>query len=150
MWDILIIVAKLILAIILGGIIGIERETLGKPAGSRTYALIALGSTLFTILSIQGFSQLPNAVPGAMAAQIVTGIGFLGAGLIIFHKEKLEGLTTAAALWAVAAVGVTIGIGWYLVATITSFLIFLLLFIVRKIEFSKNKKNTLWTLFDKK
>jgi len=150
MWDILFIFLKLILAIVFGGIIGIERETLGKPAGSRTYALIALGSALFTIISIQGFSQFPNAVPGAMAAQIVTGIGFLGAGLIIFHKEKLEGLTTAAALWAVAAVGVTIGIGWYLVAAIATILIFLLLFIVRKIEFSKNKKNTLWTLFDKK
>jgi len=150
MWDILIIVAKLILAIILGGIIGIERETLGKPAGSRTYALIALGSTLFTIISIQGFNQFPNSIPGAMASQIVTGIGFLGAGLIIFHKEKLEGLTTAAALWAVAAVGITIGIGWYWVAFIATILIFLLLFIVRKIEFSKNKKNTLWTLFDKK
>jgi len=150
MWDILFIFLKLILAIFLGGIIGIERETLGKPAGSRTYALIALGSTLFTIISIQGFSQFPNSVPGAMAAQIVTGIGFLGAGLIIFHKEKLEGLTTAAALWAVAAVGITIGIGWYWVAVIATLLIFLLLYIVRKIEFSKNKKNTLWTLFDKK
>ena len=67
MWDILFIFLKLILAIVFGGIIGIERETLGKPAGSRTYALIALGSTLFTIISIQGFSQFPNAVPGAMA-----------------------------------------------------------------------------------
>jgi len=150
LWNILIITAKLILAIILGGIIGIERETLGKPAGSRTYALIALGSTLFTIISIQGFSQFANAIPGAMAGQIVTGIGFLGAGLIIFHKEKLEGLTTAAALWAVAAVGITIGIGWYWIAAIATILIFLLLYIVRKIEFSKNKKNTLWTLFDKK
>jgi putative Mg2+ transporter-C (MgtC) family protein len=150
MWDLLFIVLKLLLAIACGGLIGIERETLGKPAGSRTYALIALGSTLFTIISIQGFSQVPNAVPGAMAAQIVTGIGFLGAGLIIFHKERLEGLTTAAALWAVAAVGIAIGIGWYWVSVITSLLIFLLLYIVRKIEFTKHKKNTLWTLFDKK
>jgi len=150
MWGILIFFLKLVLAIVLGGIIGIERETLGKPAGSRTYALIALGSTLFTIISIQGIGQMPNSVPSAMAAQIVTGIGFLGAGLIIFHKEKLEGLTTAAALWAVAAVGVTIGIGWYIEAALATILIFLLLFIVRKIEFTKNKKNTLWTLFDKK
>jgi len=150
MWDFIFIILKLLLAILLGGIIGVERESLGKPAGSRTYALIALGSTLFTIISIQGFGQFPNAIPGAMAGQIVTGIGFLGAGLIIFHKEKLEGLTTAAALWAVAAVGVTIGIGWYWVAVIATLLIFLLLFIVHKIEFSKNKKNTLWALFDKK
>jgi len=144
MWDILIIVAKLILAIILGGIIGMERETLGKPAGSRTYALVALGSALYTILAIQGFNQ------AAMAGQIIVGIGFIGAGMIIFHKQHVEGLTTASALWATAAIGMAIGIGWYAVAVITSIFIFLLLFIVRKIENSKSRKNTLWTLFDKK
>ena len=144
MWDILIIVAKLILGIVLGGIIGMERETLGKPAGSRTYALVALGSALYTVLAIQGFNQ------AAMAGQIIVGIGFIGAGMIIFHKQHVEGLTTASALWATAAVGMAIGIGWYAVAVITSIFIFLLLFIVRKIENSKSRKNTLWTLFDKK
>ncbi|MFA5188185.1 MAG: MgtC/SapB family protein [Patescibacteria group bacterium] len=144
MWDILIIASKLFLAVILGWIIGIERETLGKPAGSRTYALIALGSAFYTILAVQGFNQT------IMAGQIIVGIGFIGAGMIIFHKQHIEGLTTASALWAIAAVGMAIGIGWYIVAIFASLLIFLLLFIVRKIEFSKNKKNTLWTLFDKK
>jgi len=150
MWDILIIVLKLVLAIILGGIIGLERESLGKPAGTRTYALVALGSTLFTIMSISGFGNASTIDPTRIAGQIVVGIGFLGAGLIIFQKQHLEGMTTAAALWATAAVGMAIGIGWYIVACAAALLIFLLCFIVRKIEFSRSKKNTLWTLFDKR
>jgi putative Mg2+ transporter-C (MgtC) family protein len=148
--EIIIITAKILLAIVLGGLIGLERETLGKPAGSRTYALISLGSCLLTILAIQGFSQFPNSSPTTLVGAIISGMGFLGAGVIIFHKEKLEGLTTAAALWAIAAVGIAIGIGWYAVAVIVAILMFLLLFVVRKIEFKKSKKNTLWDLFDKK
>ncbi|MCX6739819.1 MAG: MgtC/SapB family protein [Candidatus Parcubacteria bacterium] len=150
MENILIITGQLILAVILGGIIGIERERIGKPAGSRTYALIAMGSTLLTILSIQGFSSYANFTPTALISPIITGLGFLGAGVIIFHKEKLEGLTTAAALWAIASVGIAIGIGWYLIAVIAAALIFLILYIVRKIEFNAKKKNTLWDLFDRK
>ena len=150
MWDLLIITGKMLLAIVFGGVIGIEREALGKPAGSRTYALITLGSCLFTIMSIQGFKQFGDSSPAALVSSIISGMGFLGAGVIIFHKEKLEGLTTAAALWAVASVGIAIGLGWYYVSIIATILIFLLLFIVRKIEFSKSKKNTLWSLFEKK
>lgn len=146
----LIIAAKILLAIFLGGIIGIERETLGKPAGTRTYALIAMGSCLLTILAIQGFTQYPNSSPTVLVGAIISGMGFLGAGVIIFHKEKLEGLTTAAALWAIAAVGIAIGLGWYAEAVIATVFMFLLLYIVRKIEFSKAKKNTLWSLFDRK
>ncbi|MCX6745097.1 MAG: MgtC/SapB family protein [Candidatus Parcubacteria bacterium] len=150
MWEILIIAAKILLAIVLGGIIGLERETLGKPAGSRTYALIAMGSCLLTILAIQGFTQFENSSPTTLVGAIISGMGFLGAGVIIFHKEKLEGLTTAAALWAIASVGIAIGLGWYAVAMIATIFMFLLLYVVRKIEFSKSKKNTLWYLFEKK
>lgn len=152
MWDILIITGKLILAIILGGLIGIERERLGKPAGSRTYALITLGSTLFTILSVEGFGSMANADPTRIASQIIVGLGFLGAGLIIFHRqsEQVEGLTTAAGLWATASIGMAIGIGWYIVAAIGALLILLILYIVRKEELNKRKKNTLWDLFEKK
>jgi putative Mg2+ transporter-C (MgtC) family protein len=146
----LMIIIKLLVAILLGGIIGIERERLGKPAGARTYALITLGSTLFTVLSAQGFSQYPNAIPTSIAGQIVIGIGFIGAGLIIFHKQHVEGLTTASGLWVAAAVGMAVGVGWYLVAIVTSLLALALLFIVRKIEFESNKKKTLWSLFEKK
>jgi len=150
MYDILIISAKLLLAIILGAIIGYERESIGKPAGSRTYALIALGSALFTILSVNGFGQMPNGNPTAMMGQILIGIGFIGAGLIVYTKHHIEGLTTASALWSIAAIGIAVGLGWYIIAIITSLLVFLLLFIVRRIEFEKNKKKTLWSLFDKK
>lgn len=148
--DTLIIILKLLLAILLGGMIGIERERLGKPAGARTYALITLGSTLFTILSVQGFSQYPNVIPTSIASQIVIGIGFIGAGLIIFHRQHIEGLTTASGLWVTAAVGMAIGIGWYLIALVTSVLVFALLYVVRKIEFESSKKKTLWSLFEKK
>ena len=152
MWEILIITGKLILAIFLGGLIGIERERLGKPAGSRTYALITLGSALFTILSVQGFGSMANVDPSRIAGQIIVGLGFIGAGLIIFHRqnEQVEGLTTAAGLWASASIGMAVGIGWYVVAVIASLLILLILFIVRKIEFNKTKKNSLWDLFEKK
>lgn len=152
MWNILIITAKMLLAIILGGIIGIEREKMGKPAGSRTYALIALASTLFTVLSVEGFGTMANADPSRIAGQVLVGLGFIGAGIIIFHRqnEQIEGLTTAAALWATAAVGMAIGINWFYEAVIAAVFIFLILLIVRKVEFNKKKKNTLWELFDRK
>jgi putative Mg2+ transporter-C (MgtC) family protein len=152
MLELFIIPLKLLLAILLGGIIGIERERMGKPAGSRTYALIALASTLFTVLSVEGFGAMANSDPSRIAGQILVGLGFIGAGIIIFHRqnEQIEGLTTAAALWATAAVGMAIGINWYFVAVVSSVFIFLILFIVRKVEFNKKKKNTLWDLFEKK
>jgi putative Mg2+ transporter-C (MgtC) family protein len=144
MYDLLIIISKLLLAIILGGFIGIERETLGKPAGARTYALVTIASTLLTILSVEGLKS------PVIAGQIIVGVGFIGAGLIFVHRQHIEGLTTAAGLLASATLGIAIGVGWYLVAVIASLLIFLLLFIVRKIEFEHNKKKTLWSLFEKK
>jgi len=152
MLELFIIPFKLLLAILLGGIIGIERERMGKPAGSRTYALIALASTLFTVLSVEGFGTMANSDPSRIASQILVGLGFIGAGIIIFHRqnEQIEGLTTAAALWATAAIGMAIGINWYFEAVFASILIFLILFIVRKVEFNKKKKNTLWDLFEKK
>jgi len=101
-------ILQLLLAVFLGGLIGWQREHIGKPAGSRTYALVCVGSALFTIMSIKGF----GADSARVAAQVLTGIGFLGAG-IIMHKEGgvVVGLTTAAGLWVVAAVGMAIGIG---------------------------------------
>lgn len=124
---------QLIAAIILGALIGVERDIAGKRAGMRTHALVALGSALFVIIS----TQLSAAIVGAsgfdpirIAASIITGVGFIGAGIIIFHEERetLHGLTTAAGLWVAAAVGMAIGFTFYGIA---GFTVVLTLFIFR-------------------
>ena len=122
----LFFLGQLLLAVVLGGILGWQREHIGKRAGIRTYALVAVGATLFTLMSFSAFGE---AAP-RIAAQIITGIGFLGAGMIL-HKDggAVEGLTTAAGLWAVAAIGMAIGVGWYWQAVMATVLIFLVLFI---------------------
>lgn len=111
----------------LGGLIGLERQLRGQPAGFRTHILVCLGSTVFTLASVHGFDPLLAQRPGAMAvdpsriaAQIVVGIGFLGAGAIIRHGASVRGLTTAASLWTVAALGLVVGLGWYSLAGITT------------------------------
>jgi len=118
------LVGRLLLASFLGGIIGLEREIHGRPAGFRTHLLVSLGSCLFVLTSIAFYDQygnfsgtLPVGVdPGRVAAQVVTGIGFLGAGAIIREKTSIRGLTTAACLWVAAALGVACGIGLYYLA----------------------------------
>jgi len=129
---------KLILSAFLGGILGMEREHLGKVAGTRTYSLVCLGSTLFTILSLNGFGYLKgneiNYDPSRIAGQIIVGIGFLGAGLIIRHGFRVRGLTTAAGLWVSAGIGMSVGCGFYYLAIFATLLSFLLLFVVRKLN----------------
>jgi len=105
-------IIKVILSIALGGIIGLEREIQDKPAGFRTNILICLGATLFTILS-EAIGVHYRTDPGRIAAQIVTGVGFLGAGAILRDGMKITGLTTAATIWLVAAVGMAVGYGYY-------------------------------------
>jgi putative Mg2+ transporter-C (MgtC) family protein len=100
---------SLIVAVVLGGAIGVERELRGKAAGLRTNILICLGATLFTHLSIHLAG--PSGDPGRIAAQVVTGIGFLGAGTILHSRGAIAGLTSAATIWLVAAIGVAIGAG---------------------------------------
>ena len=119
-------VLKLVLAVVLGGLIGWERERSHKPAGLRTHMLVCLGSALITIVSVNYFVEdYARIVSG-----IITGIGFIGAGAIIAQGTKgIHGLTTAASLWAVAAIGITIGIGWYLLPVIAAILIMLILFL---------------------
>lgn len=124
-------VLKLILAIVLSGLVGWERERSHKPAGLRTHMLVCLGSTLVTIMSIGYFINDYTRI----IAAIITGIGFLCAGTIIAQGTKgVHGLTTAASLWVVAVIGICVGIGWYLLSVITTFLIMLILFLV-KIEY---------------
>lgn len=117
-------VARLILGFLLSGIVGLEREVSLKPAGLRTHILVGLGSTLLTILSLEAF---PEADTARVAASIIIGIGFLGAGTIIKTREKVIGLTTAATLWIVASIGVATGVGFYLLATVTAILAFIVL-----------------------
>lgn len=144
------IVLKLVMAIIIGWIIGFEREYSGKEAGTITYALVTFGATLFTIIAFLGFTEFPNADPSRIIGQIIVGIGFIGAGLIIFERHHIAGLTTAAALWATSAIGVTIGLGWYLISIISAILVFTLLFVIGRIEYNLLRKKSIWHIFRKK
>ena len=126
------LLVKLLLAVILGGLIGLEREIAGKPAGLRTNILICVGAALLTDVSVQiGASASPGLPrvgdPARIAAQIVTGIGFIGAGTIMQAKGTVIGLTSAATIWVVAAIGMAIGAGQYVEATGTGLLVALVL-----------------------
>lgn len=120
------IILTLSLAAVLGGVIGLQRRSAGKSAGTRTMALVALGAALFTMLSKYGFG---GGDPGRVASQILTGMGFIGAGTIIHKRdgETIEGLTTAAALWSVSALGIAVGVGWYMQALFAAGIIVLIL-----------------------
>lgn len=115
---------RLSLALALGGAIGIEREYRAKEAGFRTHFLVALGSALFCVVSQYGFGfELKDS--SRVAAQVVSGIGFLGAGTIIFQKNVVRGLTTAAGLWVTAAIGLACGTGMFVAAVITTAMVLL-------------------------
>ena len=115
---------RLSLALLLGGAIGIEREYRAKEAGFRTHFLVALGSALFSVVSQFGFGvDLKDS--SRVAAQVVSGIGFLGAGTIIFQKNVVRGLTTAAGLWVTAAIGLACGTGMYVAAALTTVMVLL-------------------------
>jgi putative Mg2+ transporter-C (MgtC) family protein len=133
---------RLSLAAVLGGMIGFERELREREAGLRTHLLVSLGSALFTIVSAYGFRDFltSGAVvvrtdPTRIAAQIVTGIGFLGAGAIIRQGFSVRGLTTAATLWVVAAVGLACGAGYYSAAALSTALVLLALYPLRIIAY---------------
>lgn len=133
---------RLLVAMLLGVGIGLEREYRSdtpRAAGMRTLALVAMGSALFTLISAYGFGAFTSPVyartdPSRIAAQIVSGIGFLGAGAILLHKQIIRGLTTAAAIWGIAAVGMAIGLGLYIEAIGASVLALAVLELLRPIE----------------
>jgi putative Mg2+ transporter-C (MgtC) family protein len=114
---------QMIVAALLGGIIGYERESTGHDAGFRTNMLIAIGSCLFTVLSIDGFPLRGSAQDTArIAAQIVSGVGFIGAGITFRNERHVKGLTTAATIWLVAAIGMAVGVSAYFLAVFTTLL----------------------------
>ncbi|MDO8584711.1 MAG: MgtC/SapB family protein [bacterium] len=117
-----VLIFRLTLAVFLGTLIGLEREMAHKHAGVRTHALVALGSALFTVISSEAAPGVFGVDPTRIAAQVVTGIGFMGAGLIVFNDSRVRGLTTAAGLWAAAAIGMAVGFGLYVVAIFATFL----------------------------
>lgn len=129
-------VLRLVLATILGGIIGLERESSHRPAGLRTHILVCLGSALIMLISREAFSGYPSGTwdPGRLAAQVVSGIGFIGAGTIMHEGVTIRGLTTAASLWVVAGIGLAVGSGYYLGALLTTLLVTVVLLYVHRLE----------------
>ena len=128
------LVTRLLTAALLGAVIGFERELRQKSAGLRTNILIAIGSALFTLMSYEFAAGVQGADPGRLAAQIVTGIGFLGAGAIIRRDGGVQGLTTAATVWVNAAVGVAAGGGEYRLAVIATIVTVVVLLMLTPIE----------------
>lgn len=122
------LMGRVLLSFVLGAMIGFEREWTGRPAGLRTHMLVCAGSVCFTIAGVYGFeSSATNRDPGRVAAQIVTGVGFLGAGTIFRTPSTVRGLTTAASIWVVAAIGMLVGAGLYALAVFSTLLAYVAL-----------------------
>ncbi len=125
-------ILRLLLTMLLSGLIGAEREAHERPAGLRTHVLVGVGACLFMLLSL-AMSPL-GGDPGRIAAQVVTGIGFIGAGTIWLRGDIIRGLTTAASIWATAAIGMLVGAGWYSLATVAALTVFVALTTLRRVE----------------
>ncbi|MEW6619739.1 MAG: MgtC/SapB family protein [bacterium] len=140
------IILRLLLTVVMGGIIGAERQIHRKSAGMRTHILVCLGSTLMMLISLfiyDTFKDEVNVDPGRIVGHVISGIGFLGAGTIIVTGGSIRGLTTAATLWVTAAVGLAVGCGFYLAAGITTLIILLALICLEPFEekfLSKDRK----------
>lgn len=133
------IIFQLVLAVILGAVIGLEREYKRKEAGFQTYSLVTLGASLFTILGLELFNLFVGKTgisfdPSRIIMSIALGIGFIGGGVIILKENKIEGLTTAAGLWCAAAIGVAVGAKFYFLALLTTILAVIILIGFGKIE----------------
>lgn len=132
-----IVAMRLLLAALLGGLVGLDRESKKRAAGLRTHVLVSLGSALVMITSVYIFEQyhgLTNMDPARLGAQVISGIGFLGAGTIIKQGTNVKGLTTAASLWAVACIGLATGIGFYTAAILAGVVVFITLVLLSKFE----------------
>lgn len=145
---------RLFLALLLGGIVGFERESQNRPAGFRTHILVSVGSALVMLVSAYGFSgELfnfgENVDPSRIAAQVVTGVGFLGAGTILRHGNTVTGLTTAASLWIVSGIGLAVGIGFYMGAVFATLMVLISLIVLRSLENYFARKKSLRRLWVK-
>ncbi|ASS69473.1 MULTISPECIES: MgtC/SapB family protein [unclassified Paenibacillus] len=143
-WEMML---RLLMAVLLGGLVGFEREQSNHAAGLRTNILVCLGSCLLMLLSAYGFSAFINETnvrldPARLAAQVITGIGFLGAGTILFTGKSITGLTTAATLWVVSAIGLAVGAGFLFPAVAVTVIVLIVLIVLNKVErkFSNGKK----------
>lgn len=130
-------IGRLLLAALFGGVIGLERETHGRAAGFRTHALVCVGSALFTLMSFHVFQAYGNQAsgdPARIAYGVVVGMGFLGGGTIVRSGSRVHGLTTAAALWSTAAIGLAVGAGQYLLSAVAAGLVLVVLLALRVVE----------------
>lgn len=130
---------RVVLAVVVGGLVGLEREWSNRAAGFRTHILVCVGATSIMLLSIYGFGQFADEYnvrmdPARLAAQVISGIGFLGAGAIMRHGFTISGLTTAASLWVVAAIGLCVGAGFYFVSLLTTFVVLFCLLLLNRWE----------------
>lgn len=128
------IIAKLLLAALLGGIIGYIRERYGKAAGLRTHIMVCFGSTLFTLVSLYMATAFNEVDPSRIASMVVSGIGFIGAGAILREGGAVKGLTTASSIWAVAAIGLAVGVGMYSAAIAATVIAVVVLEVLSKFE----------------
>ena len=143
--NLILVIISLLLAVILCGVIGLEREWTGRTAGLRTHLLVGLGSCIIMIISIYGFpaifSNPGNRDVARLAAQIITGVGFLGAGAIMHRSSSIKGLTTAGSIWIVMAIGIACGSFNFIIAIIGTLLIFIILTVFKRVEVMINKRN---------
>ena len=137
-------VIKIIIAVVIGGFIGLERESASRPAGFRTHILVCVASAMVMDINLQLAQNFVNADPMRLGAQVISGMGFLGAGTIIKEGATVKGLTTAAGLWSVACLGLVIGAGFYLMAVFAALVMMMTLktFNQLEIRFSKQKKKS--------
>ena len=148
-----VIVLRIMLSVICGGLIGLEREEKRRPAGFRTHILVCLGSTIIMILSEDMFRAYHKEFnitsdPLRLGAQVISGIGFLGAGTIMRYGNSIKGLTTAASLWTVAAIGLSLGSGFYLLGVLSTVIVFIILVAFNTAERKWYKKKRIFNTFE--
>lgn len=141
--NLVLVVIALVLSVILCGVIGLEREITGRSAGLRTHLLVGLGSCILMIVSIYGFPAIfgEKRDVARLAAQVVTGVGFLGAGAIMYRNNGIKGLTTAGTIWIVMAIGMACGSFNFIIAAVGTILIYVILTVFKKIEARINRKH---------